>query len=115
MNRAYISDSVVDGSGKPIVGALVTLLRASGDIARALDRANDKYSSVAPYLKQELMFTIPGSRIYPSPEGCWWIDSVEYPYGQWPKWYQTFQKVLSPYIPEPPEAAPGLARWREAR
>ncbi len=29
MNRTYISDSVVDGSGKPIVGALVTLLRAS--------------------------------------------------------------------------------------
>lgn len=74
-----------------------------GDIARALDRANDKYSSVAPYLKQELLLTIRGSRIYPSPADCWWIDSVEYPYGQWPKWYQTFRESLSPYVPEPAE------------
>jgi Carboxypeptidase regulatory-like domain len=29
VNRAYISDSVVDGNGKPVAGALVTLLRAS--------------------------------------------------------------------------------------
>jgi hypothetical protein len=114
-----VSPVVVPTGGTPTVSEFIGKIRTDlfdagqrtgeqprwldGDIARALDRANDKYSSVAPYLKQELMFTIPGSRIYPSPEGCWWIDSVEYPYGQWPKWYQTFQEALSPYIPEPPD------------
>ena len=29
MNRAFLSDCVLDGSGKPVVGATVTLLRAS--------------------------------------------------------------------------------------
>jgi hypothetical protein len=73
------------------------------DLARALDRANDKYSSTAPYLKQELISTIAGSRLYASPADCWWIDSAEYPYGQWPKWYQNVIESLTPYIPEPPE------------
>ena len=71
------------------------------DLARALDRANDKYSATAPYLKQELIPTIAGSRLYASPSDCWWIDTAEYPYGQWPKWYQNFAESLTPYIPEP--------------
>jgi hypothetical protein len=72
------------------------------DLVRALDRANDTYSGVAPLLKELLMSTIPQSRLYASPSDAWWIDQVEYPHGLWPKRYQPFLERRSPLIPPPP-------------
>lgn len=75
------------------------------DLTRALDRANDKYSSVAPYLRQLLVPTVAGSRRYAVPADCWYVDRIEYPYGEWPAWFQPFQELLSPLISHPPVGA----------
>jgi hypothetical protein len=75
------------------------------DLARALDRSNDAYSTVAPYLKQTLMPTAAGSRLYVRPDDAWWIDAVEYPFGLWPRWYQAVEERVSPFMAEPPANA----------
>jgi lysophospholipase L1-like esterase len=49
VNRTYISDTVVDGKGKPVVGALVTLLRASDYSSRP---TSDPGSGSANYIAQ---------------------------------------------------------------
>src|SRR5579884_1923535 len=74
---------------------------ADSDLQRALDRANDKYSSAAPYLKQILTQTFPGARRYAVPADAWFVDQVEYPYGAWPTWLQPFEELLSPLISAP--------------
>jgi hypothetical protein len=75
------------------------------DLTRALDRSNDRYSTVAPYLKEVLVPTFPSMRIYPTPSDAWFIDAAEYPYGQWPKWWQpVVEKVSALVMPPPPGA-----------
>lgn len=71
------------------------------DIVRALDRSNDKYSSAAPLLKLVLIPTTKLSRLYPTPPDAWYVDAVEFPYGQWPRWQQPFQERLSIHVDPP--------------
>ena len=72
------------------------------DLSRALDRANEKYSTVAPYLKESLVPTFPYMRLYAMPVDGWWIDAAEFPYGQWPKWWQPVVEKLSALVSLPP-------------
>lgn len=71
------------------------------DLARAIDRSIDRYSTVAPYLREALLPTEPFMRIYGTPSDAWWIDAAEYPYGQWPKWWQPVQERLSALVAAP--------------
>ena len=80
------------------------------DLARALDRANDRYSSVAPNLKEAVVPTFPYSRIYAAPSDAWNTDAAEYPYGQWPKWWQpTIDRTSA--LQQPPVAGSGAVSF----
>ncbi len=76
------------------------------DLARALDRATDVYTSAAPLLKQTLIPTWPFSRLYALPPDAWFADAVEYPYGLFPHWSQPFEERLSALVPPPASAPP---------
>lgn len=52
---------------------------ADSDLTRALDRSNDRYSSVGPYLKEVLIPTAPYMRLYAKPADAWFCDAAEYP------------------------------------
>ena len=80
------------------------------DLARSLDRAVDRYSTIAPYLKEALLPTTPYSRLYPLPADAWWVDAAEFPYGQWPKWFQPVEEKLSALV-TPPTAASSSAAF----
>src|SRR5579872_2864337 len=75
------------------------------DLSRAMDRANEKYSTVSPYLKESLVPTAPYMRLYAMPADAWWIDAAEFPYGQWPKWWQPVIEKLSIFVTSPPALA----------
>ena len=81
---------------------------ADTDLQRALDRALDKYSFVAPYLQQIELVTAAGMRTYPTPAGAWWVETVEYPTGQYPVRYVDFYERATPTIAAPPYPTPQL-------
>lgn len=78
-------------------------------IQRALDRANERYSQLAPLLSASQLATVAGSRLYASPASAGYrIDTVEFPLGRWPKRFQSFRERLSPTMASitlPPSAA----------
>jgi len=48
---------------------------ADDDLTRALDRAVDEYSFVAPLIGATMTATLPFTRSYAFPPGAWWIES----------------------------------------
>lgn len=78
---------------------------SDSDLVRALDRSNDRYSAVGPNLKQIVMPTFPYMRIYALPADAWFTDAAEYPYGQWPKWWQPTIDGVSALVQSPPAGA----------
>lgn len=80
-------------------------LRWSDDaIAREMDRALARYSSVAPRLQLVQIPTSTYCRLYASPDGAWWVDRVEYPLGRYPRAFRAFHERSSPLIAEPSSA-----------
>lgn len=70
-------------------------------LGRQIDRAVERYSKAAPNYSISQIPTIKASRLYASPFQSWWMESVEYPLGQWPKQFQTFIERQSPLIATP--------------
>ncbi len=73
-------------------------------LARALDRAVDEYSFVAPLARSVMTATLPGVRAYGLPPDAWWIESVEYPSGLYPPRMVPFEELVTPGLGTP--AAP---------
>ncbi|HVA88257.1 MAG TPA: hypothetical protein VNL71_00300 [Chloroflexota bacterium] len=75
------------------------------DLQRAIDRAVDQYSFVAPWSRTALIPAIGGSRLYAIPNGpggpTWWVEAVEYPTGQYPRLYLPFQEMVQPNLGTP--------------
>lgn len=89
---------------------------ADDDLARALDRAVDEYSFVAPLIQAVMTATLPQTRFYALPPGAWWVESVEYPTGEWPIQYVSFEdNIVTPSLGTPGTttaaagASPGLS------
>ncbi len=81
-------------------------------LARALDRAVDEYSFVAPLVRSVMTATLPGVRAYGLPADAWWIESVEYPSALYPPRLVPFEEVVTPGLGAPAAplaAASGLA------
>jgi hypothetical protein len=85
-----------------------------GDLQRALDRALDRYSFVAPWLQTALLPAIAGRRLYAIPAAAggpaWWVESVEYPMGQYPRSFVPYGELAQPALGAPPAplaSAPG--------
>ena len=102
------------------------------DLRRALDRALDQYSFVAPWLRTALLPAVAGRRLYalpggaqsaldagvvggaagsfgagpdPGPAGAvptWWVEAVEYPTGRYPRRLVGFRELLQPGLGVPP-------------
>jgi len=82
------------------------------DLARALDRAVDEYSLVAPLIGAAMTATLPHTRSYAYPPGAWWIESVEYPSGLYLPVLIPFEEGVTPSLGAPsraPAAASGGA------
>jgi len=77
---------------------------ANDDLARALDRAVDAYSAVAPLVRSVMTATLPGARAYAYPGGAWWIESVEYPSGRYPPVFVPFEETITPSLGAPATA-----------
>ena len=91
------------------------------DLTRAIDRAIDQYSFVMPWTQVALIPAVGGSRLYavPTTVGAtqiagqagsgpsWWIESVEYPAGFFPRRTAPYRELLQPSLGVPP--APGAA------
>jgi hypothetical protein len=112
--------------GAPAIGDALTRLRQDifdqagpaprwqdSDLVRAIDRALDQYSFVAPWVQIALVPASPGSRLYPVPSNAvsgppWWVEAVEYPTGQFPRVYVPYQELAQPSLgaPPAPTAAP---------
>jgi hypothetical protein len=75
-------------------------------LAREIDRAVDKYSSVAPQMILSQIPTKNGARLYQAPFNTWWIERIEYPTGRWPKQWVTWKEWISPPIFDPLYANP---------
>lgn len=79
-----------------------------GDLTRALDRALDRYSAVAPWLQTALLPAVAGRRLYPVPPAiggpAWWVESVDYPAGHYPRAFVPFRELAQPALGTP--AAP---------
>src|SRR6185437_10113732 len=76
------------------------------DLQRAIDRALDQYSFVAPWPRTALIVAVGGSRLYAIPNGgqdgpTWWVEAVEYPTGQFPRLYVPFQEMTQPGLGTP--------------
>lgn len=96
------------------------------DLRRAIERALDQYSFAAPWLRTTLVPAVGGCRLYAIPDGgsggpVWWVESVEYPTGDYPRRYVPFQELTQPSLglPAAPTAAAsgagpltGLYRYR---
>ncbi len=83
---------------------------ADDDLVRALDRAVDEYSFVSPLIQAVMTATLPRTRFYALPPGAWWIESVEYPTGQWPVQYVNFEdSLVSPGLGPAGATASGVA------
>lgn len=84
---------------------------ADDDLVRALDRALDEYSFVAPLVQSVMTAALPGTRAYGLPAGAWWVESVEYPTGLYPARYVTFEELVTPSLgtPGPTSAVPAGA------
>jgi hypothetical protein len=66
---------------------------------REIDRAVERYSFVSPYLATSQIQSFPNSKLYAVPTlPCWWIHTVEFPLGTWPKTYVTYRERNSPFI-----------------
>lgn len=75
---------------------------ADDDLTRALDRAVDEYSFVAPLIQAVMTATLPQTRFYALPPGAWWVESVEYPTGEWPIQYVSFEdNIVTPSLGAP--------------
>ena len=96
------------------VPGLVPSRWADGDLGRAIDRALDRYSLVAPWVRTALLPAVGGARPYPvlaapSPAGPpWWVEGVECPSGCYPRAYVPFQERTQPGLglPAAPVAQP---------
>ena len=96
------------------VPGLVPSRWADGDLGRAIDRALDRYSLVAPWVRTALLPAVGGARLYPvlaapSPAGPpWWVEGVECPSGCYPRAYVPFQERTQPGLglPAAPVAQP---------
>ncbi|MGI8825267.1 MAG: hypothetical protein ACR2JC_06450 [Chloroflexota bacterium] len=73
-------------------------------LLRCIDMALDRYSQAAPRFQTSQLPTYPQGRIYPSPDGSWYVDKVEYPIGYWPKRFSTFVERASPFLVPPTDA-----------
>jgi len=76
------------------------------DLERAIDRALDHYSFVAPWLRVAMVPAVGGSRLYGVPNGgaggpTWWVEAVEYPTGEYPRLYVPFQEMTQPGLGVP--------------
>ncbi|MDB5074102.1 MAG: hypothetical protein JWO42_281, partial [Chloroflexi bacterium] len=90
-----------------------------GDLTRAIDRALDQYSFVMPWTQVALVPAVGGSRLYAVPTApgatqipgqagagpSWWVESVEYPTGLFPRRMVPYRELLQPLLGTPP--APG--------
>jgi len=74
------------------------------DLVRALDRALDEYSFAAPLVAAVMTATLPGARSYAYPPGAWWIESVEYPSGCYPRALVPFEEGVTPSLGAPASA-----------
>src|SRR5579884_2762886 len=74
---------------------------ADDDLARALDRAVDEYSFVSPLIACAMTATLPLTRSYAFPPGAWWIESVEYPSGEYPPILVPFEEGVTPSLGTP--------------
>lgn len=76
------------------------------DLQRAIDRALDRYSFVAPWVQTALLPAAGGRRLYPVPAGAggpaWWVESVEYPAGQYPRRVVPYRELAQPSLGTPP-------------
>src|SRR5579872_5720158 len=68
---------------------------------RAIDRANERYSRVNPWIRSAILNSIPKCQIYGWPSGALWVDRVEYPQGLWPKRFMPFLERKSSLLPTP--------------
>ncbi len=82
----------------------VTPRWSDDDLVRALDRAVDEYSFVAPLVGAVMTTTLPGTRSYAYPPGAWWVESVEYPSGLYPPALIPFEEGVTPSLGIPPTA-----------
>src|SRR5947209_3913484 len=71
-------------------------------LTRCIDLALERYSQVNPRLELSQLQSIPQCRLYPVPDGAWYVDKVELPVGRWPKQFATFVERPSPLLPAPP-------------
>lgn len=75
---------------------------ADDDLARALDRALDEYSWISPLIQSVMTASLPQCRNYAFPSGAWWVETVEYPTGQWPIAYVDFEdNIITPSLGTP--------------
>lgn len=89
------------------------------DLTRAIDRALDQYSFVMPWTQVALVPGVGGSRLYTlppavlaPPQPSWWVESVEYPSGCYPRKMVPFKEYVQPPLgtpPAPTAAQNGLA------
>jgi len=91
------------------------------DLTRAIDRALDQYSFVMPWTQTALLPACGGSRLYAVPTApgatqlpgqagagpSWWVESVEFPTGFFPRRMVPFRELLQPSLGTPP--APTVA------
>src|SRR6185437_2750384 len=73
------------------------------DLTRAIDRALDRYSFMAPLVQNVIVPCVAGSRLYPMPTNplgtAWWMEQAEYPTDQWPRSYKPYQELPQPQLP----------------
>lgn len=127
--------------GKPVLGDAVAALRrdlfdhvvavdagappprwSDDDLVRALQRALDRYSVVSPLIATTTTASLPRTRAYGLPPDAWWIESVEFPSGLYPRREVAFKEIVTPSLGLPasaPAASPagvgglldGSYRW----
>lgn len=83
------------------------------DLQRAIDRALDRYSFVAPFVQTALIEAVGGSRLYALPPAvlvgpAWWVEAIEFPTNQYPRVYVPYQELVQPGLgtPAAPAASP---------
>ncbi len=81
------------------------------DLVRALHRALDRYSVVSPLIATAATASLPRTRAYGLPPDAWWIESVEFPSGLYPRHEVAFREIVTPSLGLPasaPTASPAL-------
>jgi hypothetical protein len=66
---------------------------SDAQLTRAIDRSRERLSEVFPLITTTQSPTTAGVGDYPLPSGAWWVDSLEWPLGRWPRRYVHFTQL----------------------